>query len=190
MARPTLVWAAGARRLEVEEALRPLDGHRTVTGARIVHILTKLTKPSIPVNLVGTQAILPLWWVPASRGVFIFLCVIRRHFLACEVIAGGSDMSAGGTFFLRRYNWWVRAVSEGNIFFAKYRGPFGGSQLSGGGIIILCIIRRHFLVCGRGPSCQPLHVQSTADACRSLTMLTRPCRENHGGGRGRGLGTE
>ena len=28
----------GARRLEVEEALRPLDGHHTVTGARIVHI--------------------------------------------------------------------------------------------------------------------------------------------------------
>ena len=37
-ARPTLLWAAGARRLEVEEALLPLDGHRTVTGARIVHI--------------------------------------------------------------------------------------------------------------------------------------------------------
>ena len=33
-----LVLAAGARRQEVEEALRPLDGHRTVTGARIVHI--------------------------------------------------------------------------------------------------------------------------------------------------------
>ena len=37
-ARPTLVWAAGARRPEVEEALRPLDEYRTVTGARIVHI--------------------------------------------------------------------------------------------------------------------------------------------------------
>ena len=37
-ARPALVWAAGARRPEVEEALRPLDGHRMVTGARIVHI--------------------------------------------------------------------------------------------------------------------------------------------------------
>ena len=41
-----------------------------------------------------------------------------RHFLACEDIAGGSDMSGGR-------------------FFAKYRGPSGGSQLSGGGIIIL-----------------------------------------------------
>ena len=37
-ARPALLWAAGARRPEVEEALWPLDGHRTVTGAKIVHI--------------------------------------------------------------------------------------------------------------------------------------------------------
>ena len=33
-----LVWAAGTRRLEVQEARRPLDGHRTVTAARIVYI--------------------------------------------------------------------------------------------------------------------------------------------------------
>ena len=43
-------WEAGAcgttdaalggwsKKPEVEEALRPLDGHRTVTGARIIHI--------------------------------------------------------------------------------------------------------------------------------------------------------
>ena len=55
-------------------------------------ILTKLTKPSILVNLVGPQVSLPPWWVLASKGVFIFLCVIRRHF------------------------WWVRADSRGNIF--------------------------------------------------------------------------
>ena len=30
-------------------------------------ILTKLTKPSIPVNLVGPQFSLPLCWVPAGR---------------------------------------------------------------------------------------------------------------------------
>ena len=35
-------------------------------------ILTKLTKPSVPVNLVGPQVSLPLCWVPAGRGVFIF----------------------------------------------------------------------------------------------------------------------
>ena len=62
-------------------------------------ILTKLTKPSVPVNLVGPQVSLPLSWVPASRGYSFSVCVIRRHFLACKDIAGGSDLSAEGTFF-------------------------------------------------------------------------------------------
>ena len=62
--------------------------------------------------------------------------------------------------------------------------------MSGGGIIILRVIRRHLIVCSRGPSCQPLHVQSTSDACRSLTTLTRPRREHQGGGRRQGLGRE
>ena len=35
-------------------------------------ILSKLTKPFVRVNLVGPQVSLPLWWVPASRGVFSF----------------------------------------------------------------------------------------------------------------------
>jgi hypothetical protein len=62
-------------------------------------ILTKLTKPFVRVNLVGPQVSLQLWWVPDSRGSIHFLCVIRRHFLACEDIAGGFELSAGGTFF-------------------------------------------------------------------------------------------
>src|SRR4051812_184113 len=62
--------------------------------------------------------------------------------------------------------------------------------MSGGGIIILHVIRMHFLACGRGPSYRPLHVQSTSVACRSLTTLTRPRREHQGGGRRRGLGRE
>ena len=73
-------------------------------------ILTKLTKPSIPVNLVGPQFSLPLWWVPASRGSIHFFCVIWRHFR------------------------WVRADSGGNVFFAKYGGPYGVSQQSGGNV--------------------------------------------------------
>ena len=36
-------------------------------------ILTKLTKPFVPVILVGPQVILPLWWVPASRGYSFFV---------------------------------------------------------------------------------------------------------------------
>ena len=77
----------------------------------------------------------------------------RMHFLACEDIARGPTCQ------------W------GEHFFVKFRGPSGGSQLSGGGIIIL-------------------RVQSTSDACRSLTTLTRPRREHQGGGRRGGLGRE
>ena len=35
-------------------------------------LLTKLTKPSVPVNLVGPQVSLALYWVPASRGIIHF----------------------------------------------------------------------------------------------------------------------
>ena len=75
-------------------------------------ILTKLTKPSIPVNLVGPQVSLPLYWVPASRwSIHFFVC--NKEALPC----------------VRRYSWWVRDVSGSNIFFVTYRGPFGGSQM-------------------------------------------------------------
>ena len=72
-------------------------------------ILTKLTKPSVLVNLVGPQVSLPPRWVPASRGYSFFLC--NKEALPC----------------VRTYSWWVRAVSGGNVFFAKYRGPSCGS---------------------------------------------------------------
>ena len=62
-------------------------------------ILTKLTKPSVPVNLVGPQVILPLWWVPSSM-VGIHFFVRNKEALPC----------------VRRYSWWVRHVSGGNIF--------------------------------------------------------------------------
>ena len=64
-------------------------------------ILTKLTKPSEPVNLVGPKVSLPLYWVPASRGSIHFFCIIRTHFLACEDITSGSELSAAVTFFSR-----------------------------------------------------------------------------------------
>ena len=71
----------------------------------------------------------------------------RTHFLACEGVAGGSQQSGGNSF---SRNTVARSVGPscqgGNIFFAKYGGPSGGSLLSGGGIIIFRIIRRHFLV--------------------------------------------
>ena len=37
-------------------------------------ILTKLTKPSVPVNLVGPQVSLRVCWVPAGRGSIHFFC--------------------------------------------------------------------------------------------------------------------
>ena len=137
-------------------------------------ILTKLTKPSVPINLVGPQVSLPLCWVLASRGSIHFLCAIRRHFLACEDIAGGSDLSAGGEHF-----------------FTKYGGPSGGSQQSGGKHFFRKIRwpvqwvpavswRNHYfphnkeaLAAAVDPS-ETLHVQYTSDGSRSLTTLTSP----------------
>ena len=57
-----------------------------------------------------------------------------RHFLACEDVAGGSQQSGG------------------IVFFAKYGVPSDGSPLSGGGIIILRVIRRHFLAAAVDPA--------------------------------------
>ena len=65
-------------------------------------ILSKLTKPSVPVNLVGPQVSLPLYWIPASRGSIHFF-VRNKEALPC----------------VRRYSWWVRAVSGGNVFFSR-----------------------------------------------------------------------
>ena len=52
--------------------------------------------------------------------------IIRRHFLACEDIAGGSDLSAGGTFFheIQRPFLWVLAVRWRNHYFARNKEAF------------------------------------------------------------------
>ena len=96
-------------------------------------IFTKLTKPSIPVNLVGPQVSLPPRWVPASRGSIHFLCVIRRHFRWVRADSGGNDFSRntvarpvcpssqGGNVFFREIWWpvgWVPAV-RGKRFFRE-----------------------------------------------------------------------
>ena len=83
------------------------------------------------------------------------------HFLACEDIAGGSQQSGGESFFLLVI--WTHFLacedvaggsqqSGGNVFFAEYGGPSDGSPLSGGGIIILRVIRRHFLAATMDPA--------------------------------------
>ena len=59
----------------------------------------------------------------------------------------------------------------------------GAPQLAGG-VFIFCVRNKEALpCCGRGPSCQPLHVQSTSNESRSLTTLTMPRREHQSGGR-------
>ncbi len=99
------------------------------------------------------------WWVPALRGErffskydgpsggsplsgggIIILRVIRRHFLAAAMDLAVS-VSTHSTLPMEG---WVPAL-RGERFFSKYDGPSGGSPLSGGGIIILRVIRRHFL---------------------------------------------
>ena len=57
-----------------------------------------------------------------------------KHFLACEDVAGGSQESGG------------------KHSFTKYGGPYGGSLLSGGGIIIFHVIRMHFLAAAVDPA--------------------------------------
>ena len=63
------------------------------------------------------------------------MCVIRRHFLACEDIAGGSELSGAVTFFLRN----TEAVSV-------------GPRCQVEEIIILRVIRRHFLAAAVDPA--------------------------------------
>src|SRR4051812_33946748 len=111
-------------------------------------ILTKLTKPFVPVNLVGPQVSLPPRWVPASRGSIHFLCVIRRHFRWVRA-------DSGGNVFFREIRWpvrWVPAVRGQTFFFAKYCGLSSGSLLSARGIIIFRITRRHLLAAAVDPA--------------------------------------
>ena len=58
-----------------------------------------------------------------------------------------SPANSGGNVFFAKYGGLSGGSQQsgGNVFFAKYGGPSGGSPLSGGGIIIFCVIRRHFL---------------------------------------------
>ena len=157
MARPALLWAAGARRPEVEEALWPLDGHHMVLELESF-LLTKLTKPFVPVNLVG-----PLYWVPASRGSIHFF-VHNKEALPC----------------VRRYRWWVRPVSGGNVFSQNTEALPTYSPRTVRNKEELSLRATMDLV---GPSRQALHVQSSSDDSR---MLTTPRRAHRGGGRRRG----
>ena len=114
-----------------------------------------------------------------------------RHFLACEDVAGGSQQSGGESFCffcpdalpcVRRCSWWVPAV-WGKRFFREIRWPARWVHAVRWRNNYFACNKEALPCCGRGPSCQPLHVQSTSDGSRSLTTLTRPHREHQGGGR-------
>ena len=64
-------------RLEQQDQRLKKHYHRWMDIVRSLElesfILTKLTKPSVPVNLVGPQVSLPLCWVPAGWGNIHFL---------------------------------------------------------------------------------------------------------------------
>ena len=128
-------------------------------------ILTKLTKPFVLVNLVG-----PLYWVPANRGSIHFF-VRNKEALPC----------------VRRCSWWVPVV-RGKCFLCEIQWPVWWVPTVRWRNNYFARNKEALPCCGRGPSCQPLHVQSTSNGSRSLTTLTMPCREHQGGGRRRGLG--
>ena len=59
-------------------------------------ILTKLTKPSVPINLVGPQVSLQLYWVPANRGRIHFF-VRNKEALPCGRVAPAVSLSTYST---------------------------------------------------------------------------------------------
>ena len=110
------------------------------------------------------------------------MCVIRRHFRWVRA-------DSGERFFLR--NRMARPVgpsSQGETFFREIRWPVRWVPAVRWRNNYFACNKEALPCCGRGPSCQPLHIQSTSDGSRSLTMLTTPRREHQGGGRRRGLG--
>ena len=108
------------------------------------------------------------WWVPAVRGANRLFC-------------------PGALPCVRRCSWWVPTV-RGKCFFREIRWPVRWGPAVNWRNHYFARNKEALPCCGRGPSCQPLHVQSTSDGSRSLTTLTTPRREHHGGGRRRGLG--
>ena len=83
-----------------------------------------------------------------------------RHFLACEDVAGRFQQSGGESFcFFARTDFlaWEGVAggsqqSGGKHFFLEIRWPVRWVPLSGGGIIIFHVIRRHFLAAAVDPA--------------------------------------
>ena len=110
---------------------------------------------------------------PSSQGGESFFFA-RTHFLVCEDVAGGSQQSGGESFFLPERTSLhakmklVGPSSQGGRFFRKIQWPVQW--------VPAIRWRNHYFLrnkealpcCRRGPSCQPLLVQSTSDGSRSF----------------------
>src|SRR4051812_1847089 len=103
-------------------------------------ILTKLTEPSVLVNLVAHKS--------------------ASHY-------GGSQLAGGIHFFVRnkealpcvrRYSWWVQPVSGGNVFFHEIQRPFRRVPDVRWMNPYFARNKEAFPCVQPGPSCQPLHV--------------------------------
>ena len=131
------------------------------------------------------------WWVPAVRGANRFF---RTHFLACEDVVGGSQQSGGRIGFFQTHFLASEDVaggsqqSEGKHYFRKIRWPVRWVPAVRWRYHYFPRNKEELPCCDRGPICHHLNAQSTSDGSRSLTMLTTPRGEHHGGGRWRGLG--
>ena len=87
------------------------------------------------------------WWVPAVRGANRFFL----DALPCMQRCSWWVLAVRGKHFFREIQWpvrWVPAVRWRNHYFPRNKEA------------LPC--------CRRGPSCQPLHVQSTSDGSRSF----------------------
>ena len=88
-----------------------------------------------------------------------------RHFLACEDVAGGSQQSGGRIVFfcpdalpcVRRCSWWVPAV-RGETFFREIWWPVRWVPAVRWRNNYFARNKEALPCCGRGPSCQPVHV--------------------------------
>ena len=124
--------------------------------------LQPANRPTVCTYTFATRMTMTHMLRPVGSRLSGLPCVRRCRWLVPAV--------RGGHFF-HEIRWpvrWVPAVMWRNNYFAR---------------------NKEALPCyGRGPSYQPLHVQSTSDGSRSLTTLTTPRREHQGGGRWRGLG--
>ena len=135
------------------------------------------------------------WWVPAVRGANRCFLPGCTSLCAKMKLVGPSSQGCEPFFCpdalpcVRRRSWWVPAVKgkcffreiwwhirwipavKGKRFFSQNTGgPSDGSLLSGGGIIIFHVIRRHFLAAAVDPA-----VSLSTYSPHPMEVVPSPC---------------